>query len=379
MSVFCSMQIPFFTAAEASASSGLPASGWTQAAIEWFLRSGIRAGSGGVARYYRIDIGEYRPVSTEITAYAAAFFCYLHKQTGRADCLEAAVAAARYLTRTAWRPSLGTMPFECDGVQAFAYFFDLGIIARALVAMWRATGDGEFRDVAEACGRSMARDFPGPDGYHPVISLPGKHPVEGDGRWSRRPGCYQLKAALAWRELELATADPSFGRLYRDAVASLLPGHAGFLTNETDRREVMNRLHAYCYFLEGLLACSSQPECVQALGEGIRLAGDLLREIRPEFERSDVFAQLLRVRLYAAALGAVPLDEPRALEEASALAAFPLAADDPRVSGAVAFGRSRGELLPFANPVSTAFAVQAALMWEQWRAGALSTGLSDLV
>lgn len=379
MGVFSSMQIPLSTAADTSAASALPASGWTQAAIDWFLGSGIQAQSGGVARYYRIDRGEYLPVSTEITAYAAAFLCYLYRQTGRADCLQPALAAARYLTRTAWRPPLATIPFECDGVQEYAYFFDLGIITRALLALWRQTAESEFRDAAEACGRSMARDFNGPSGYHPVISLPGKQPVEGDGRWSRRPGCYQLKAALAWRELELATADPFFGRLWGDAVASLLPGHTTFLTSEPDRREVMNRLHAYCYFLEALLARASQPECAQALGEGLRLAGDLLREIRPEFERSDVCAQLLRVRLLAAAAGAVPLDALRAGEEAAALASFALVSDDSRVSGAIAFGRSGGRLMPFANPVSTAFAVQAAIMWDQWRAGAFRSGVTDLV
>jgi hypothetical protein len=184
---------------------------------------------------------------------------------------------------------------------------------------------------------------------------------------------------MAWRELELATAEPRYGRLYEDALAALLPSHTVFLTAETDRREVMNRLHAYCYFLEGLLPSATRPECAAALRQGIGLAGDLLCEIRPEFERSDVCAQLLRVRLLAAAAGAAPLVAGRAAEEAAALPAFQFASDDPRVAGAFSFGREAGRLLPFANPVSTAFAVQAACLWDQWRTGAFRADLLDLV
>ena len=62
----------------------------------------------------------------------------------------------------------------------------------------------------------------------------------------------------------------------------------------------MDRLHAYCYFLEALLFTADNRE---ALASGIEHAGRLLREIAPSFERSDVNAQLLRVRLVAHHLG----------------------------------------------------------------------------
>ncbi len=51
-------------------------------------------------------------------------------------------------------------------------------------------------------------------------------------------------------------------------------------------------------------------------------SGQLLREIGPSFERSDVNAQLLRVRLIAHHLGMVALDENAAREEASHAASF---------------------------------------------------------
>ena len=74
--------------------------------------------------------------------------------------------------------------------------------------------------------------------------------------------------------------------------STFLPGHP-------DRMRVMDRLHAFCYFLEGLLPRAREPRCCAALRDGIVRVAALLRDIAPEFERSDVYAQLLRARIYA--------------------------------------------------------------------------------
>ena len=332
-----------------------------------------------MARYYRTDTAEYRPVSNEITGYAASAFLHLYRLTGRGECLDAALRAGRYLTRTAWNPVLATMPFECRGQGERAYFFDLGIVARALLALWRATREEEFLAAAAACAKCMAVDFRGPSGYIPVLALPEKRPVPGDGGWSQHPGCYQLKAALAFHELAGAGLGSEYQVLYEEIAESLLPTHADFLASEPDRQRRMDRLHAYCYFLEGLLARLGGPGRVAALGEGIERVGRLLREIRPVFERSDVWAQLLRLRLYAAALGAVPLDEARAEEEAAAIPGFQSLDSDRRAGGAFSFGRKGGALMPFANPVSTAFALQALTLWEEHRAGRFRAEVQALI
>ena len=98
----------------------------------------------------------------------------------------------------------------------------------------------------------------------------------------------------------------------------------------------MDRLHAFCYFLEGLLPRSGDARCAAALRDGIGRCAWHLRDIAPEFERSDVYAQLLRIRLYADWLGVEPLDRAAAEFEAERLAAFQ--ADDsvphnPRMMG----------------------------------------------
>jgi len=40
------------------------------AGLAWLAHSGIQSESGGVSRYYAADTGQYREISTEITAYS---------------------------------------------------------------------------------------------------------------------------------------------------------------------------------------------------------------------------------------------------------------------------------------------------------------------
>jgi len=337
----------------------------------WFLHSGIQEGDGGVARYYRSDTASNAAVSTEITGYAASALVYLHARTGKQEYLDAAVRAARYLTHEVWDAAASTFPFEPGSDRA--YFFDIGIIVRGLLAVWRATGEEEFRTRAQEATLSLAFDFLGDGSFHPVISLPDKQPFPEEPRWSRKPGCYQLKAALAWREI----GDPHARQLFDDAVAFALTNHEQFLQEESDRQNVMDRLHAYCYFLEALLFTSDTGD---AQASGIKRAGQLLREIAPLFERSDVNAQLLRVRLIAHHLGSVPLDEVAAREEASHVASFQaLDTTDPRLRGAFWFGRKGAQMLPFSNPVSTAFCLQALALWDDHQAGRWSFELPQLI
>jgi hypothetical protein len=318
-----------------------------------------------VARYYRTDSQSNQPVSTEITGYAVSALAYLHAFTGDARFLERASQAARFLTGAAWDAASATMPFELERA-APTYFFDCGIVVRGLLSAWRATGESEFLDTAASLGEAMARDFVSAGGdIHPVLSLPAKSPVERDPtRWSRSPGCYQLKSAMAWFDLAEATGRVEFRACYDRALERALRQGDEFLPGHPDPLKVMDRLHAFCYFLEGLLPRATDPACVRALADGIGRTAGLLREIAPRFERSDVYAQLLRVRLHAGYAGAVPLDRAAAEWEAARLAEFQATSGDPHVDGGFYFGRRQGEWLPFVNPVSTAFAQQALALWD---------------
>jgi hypothetical protein len=356
----------------------------------WFLRSGIQEPSGGVARYYRSDIGQNLAVSNEITGYAASALAYLHAVTGDtrfrdAAFQDAAIRAARFLTRQAWDAAASTFPFEPASNRA--YFFDTGIIVRGLLAAWRCSGEEEFIDRAREAALSLAFDFLGDGEYHPVIGLPDKQPLAHEPRWSRSPGCYQLKSALAWHDIAQATGDQHAEKLYESMLAASLKTHEAFLDAEPDpekapdRDKLMDRLHAYGYFLEGLLPVAGREEVRAALTGGLAKASTLRREIAPVFERSDVAAQLLRVRLIAHHLYGIPIEETEAREEAARAAWFQAAADHPdlRLRGGFFFGSRNGQLLPFSNPVSTAFCVQALDLWRQHQAGRWSFHLQQLI
>lgn len=349
----------------------------------WFLSSGIQESNGGVARYYRSDVAKNAPVSTEITGYTVSTLLFFHERTRNTEYLEAALHGARFLTRTAWDAKLKTFPFEHavngDRSRALAYFFDCGIIVRGLLAAWRISEESEFRDTAIAAGRAMMADFRGSDAIHPILALPAKRPIAYDPRWSASPGCYQLKSAMAWQELFEETGEMDFFRAYESAATAALANEFDFLPGETDREKVMDRLHAYAYFLEGLSPTLHRSDCVHAFRDGIDRLAAYLREISPLFSRSDVYAQLLRARLLGEAFGVVPLDQASAAKEAAQAAAFQVTSADARIAGGFLFGRRCGEALPFVNPVSTAFCVQALAWWEDRRNNALEARRQFLI
>jgi hypothetical protein len=221
----------------------------------------------------------------------------------------------------------------------------------------------------------MLHDFASLEGdFHPILELPSKTPADRDTlRWSRSATCYQLKSAMAWCDLYEVTGHERFLEGYERVLAASLRTWADFLPGHPERAKVMDRLHAFSYFLEGLLPRAARPECAAALRAGIRSAAHHLRDIAPEFARSDVYAQLLRVRLFADWLGAVPLDLAAAEHEAAELASFQQPVSDPfdpLVDGGYWFGRKGAQMLPFINPVSAAFACQSLQLWESSRQGA---------
>ena len=313
------------------------------------------------------------PVSSEITGYAVSAFLYLHSLTGDDRYRKAGLRSAHFLVDQGWDRASMTFPFEPGSDRA--YFFDIGIIIRGLLAAARATGDSIFKELAKTAALSLAFDFLGENEFAPVISLPQKQAPPYEPRWSRMPGCYQLKSAVAWKEVGEEHGD----RMFHVALGSALATHESFLPGEEDRERVMDRLHAYGYFLEALLWVADRPEARKALEYGIEKAAGLFRDIAPQFERSDVSAQLLRVRLIAHHLHGMPLDERAACHEASRCASFQIVSESQVLNGGFWFGSKAGAILPFANPVSTAFAMQALQLWEDHNAGNWRFQLHQLI
>jgi hypothetical protein len=81
----------------------------------------------------------------------------------------------------------------------------------------------------------------------------------------------------------------------------------------------------------------------------------------------------------ADALGAVPLDIDAAAEEADRCAAHQRIGGPPMIDGGYGFGTRDGVPLPYMNPVSTAFCMQAMQWWSDWRNGAFRGRLAELI
>jgi uncharacterized protein YyaL (SSP411 family) len=322
-----------------------------RAAGHWLARSGIQHPNGGVARYHRADVGLNQDISTEITGYAVSALVLAFRATQDQEFLDAAIRAAHFLTRNAWDASNAAMPFEINPAK-LTYFFDCGIIARGLLALWRVTGECELVDAAQAIGYSMARDFARDDETHwPVLSVPDKTPLALDpARWSRTPGCYQLKSAVAWRELASITGDVGWRDLYEDALEAALASHTSYLSDDTDRHKAMDRLHPYLYFLEALL---THGEHADAVRDGASRVRDAFNRLAPRFERADVAAQLLRVQC------ATGSPESDCAATAARVRLF------QRYDGGYYFGRKAGQWIPHVSPVPTAFAMQALEWYER--------------
>ncbi|MGJ5816813.1 hypothetical protein [Paludibaculum fermentans] len=339
---------------------------------QWHLLSGIQEAEGGVARYHYISENRNARVSTEITGYTVSALLELYDRSCEDSYLEAAARGGDLLVK-AWDGRSSAMPFEwsASGVlpEHHSYFFDNGIIARALLRLWRATGSQQYLDMAVCCGESMSRDFVNRHDIHPILTLPGKCPVARDARWSRSSDCYQLKSALAWLDLYEVTGNESFRSEFEWTLERALQTHGEFFDHEPQNHRIMDRLHAYGYFLEAILAVSERPEVRQALEEGIEREAAHLRAVRHEFERSDANAQLLRVRLWADAQGAVALNQEAAAQEARWAAAYQMESEDPRLDGGFNFGRREGVLSNYSNPVSTAFCLQALALWDDYQQG----------
>jgi hypothetical protein len=344
---------------------------WSLArAGRWLLHSGIQAPSGGFARYYNSNTGKYKPVSTEITGYSASALVWLFQTTQDEEYLVGARQTAHFLTRI-WDDALQTFPFEHPSPSSesahLAYFFDCGIIVRGLLAVWRELGDEQLLDLAIRAAHGMLVDFRSADDFHPIVALPSKAPIGRAANWSRAPGCYQLKSARSWWDLSEITGDAALREAYLEFVDASVASHRSLLDGFAVGTERMDRLHPACYFLEGLLPRLNDGGNTQVYVEYLSCISKYLHDIAAAFVRSDVYAQLLRARLYAAAV--IPVDEAAACAEATALGPFQVASGDHRIDGGFYFGRVDGSLSPHVNPVSTVFAMQALETWRQYQAG----------
>jgi hypothetical protein len=343
--------------------------------LRWLITSGIQGESGGIARYYLSDDRRYRNTSTVNTGY---FISALLKtnENGEGELLDHATKAGRFLVEQAFDANLELFRTEVGDADEpgtrEARFFDCCIAARALLHLWQATSDPVFLDRAERCGVALRTRMSRVDGsFFPLLDLRSGEPSAGTDSWSVEAEVYQLKSSLSFLELSEATGNREFDTSMQLMLNWCLKTHEGFVRGDDDPENIMDRLHAYCYFLEGLLPVADEDmKASHALQHGVLDVENLMGEVAVGYQRCDVVAQLLRLRLYADRVGIMELDFAQAEKEALAIEQFQHQSTDPKIDGGFAFARRNGTLTPHVNPATTAVAIQALAMWEQAEDGA---------
>ena len=167
-------------------------------------------------------------------------------------------------------------------------------MVRGLLSVWRATGEQEFLDLAVGLGISWHAISP----QAAISTRSSPCPPERPCRATR-----PLVAIARLLPIEIrhgmvgsceATEDTRFIEPYERVLEASLRTCGDFLPGHPERPKVMDRLHAFLYFLEGLLPRARRPVLRRRASGGHRRVAGAAARIAPEFERSDVYAQLLR-------------------------------------------------------------------------------------
>ena len=352
--------------------------------LRWLTNSGIQDESGGVSSCYEAHERRYRPISIASTSYFISTLQGAGRTAGEPPHPQA-LRAGRFLMEKAFDLSTDLFPFEMpngDGSsRPPARFLDCGIVIRGLLDLWRATSDDAYRDCAERCGLAMHSRMATVDGgFFPIYSLAYDQPEFGSGSWPVEAGVHQLKVGLAFQELTEATGLGEFERDVDLLRKWCLRRHEAFLYGDGDAEDTMSRLHAYCCFLEGLLPTAAlEADSSRVLQYGILQVENLIDELRGEFLRCDVIAQLLRLRLFADSMGVMELDQNRAGEEASSIAEFQMQTLDPKTEGGFALARRGEAIVPCVSPAATGFAIQALAILDQIDEGKFADDWRKLV
>lgn len=358
--------------------------------LRWLNSSGIQDESGGVSRYYRHQTASsqpvaHQPISTAVTGYFIRSLLWANRFSGD-EPSERARLAGRFLLEHSFDLSREVFPFEhpmgARPPASLAYFFDCGMTIRALLQLAKATEDPSYLECAERCGLVMSTRMATVDGgFFALFDIDADRPFTDSGSWSVQAEVHQLKVGLAFLELFEATGRGEFEHATQGLRKWCLRRHESFLsTDEPAPDKIVSQVYAYACFLEGLLPVAAlEQDSARALQFGILQIENLLGEYSEEYQRCDVIAQLLRLRLYADNYGVMELDYNSAAEEAAVVEAFQVQSPDPKIDGGFAFARRNGEIILDINPTATIFAIQALSMWDEGQQGAFRDPWETLI
>jgi len=237
-------------------------------AIRWMLYSGIinndpnnRETYGGVNAYYDIGAKGYPFVYTEITGYAVSLLIYLSKHFGENAFIEKAQASVNWLIDFMRYEgeddnAMGSFSWAYDfrGKRKKTYSFDCGICARALIDLYKITGDKRCLSQAQQTLSWLVKKMQNEDGsLKPSYDWSQKKSLSNPSIWYENPGCLHAKMAIPLALGSEVLNDPTFINSAKSLIqwALKLQRSSGrLIVNTHDKR---TNVHAHCYALEGII------------------------------------------------------------------------------------------------------------------------------
>ena len=332
----------------------------TYSGLRWLLDSGIQSESGGVYRDFHSSDDDFGPVSTEATAWYVLALLGIGEKEG--EQRQRAELAGRFLVEKARDVTTDLFVSEAsedEQGEKIADFLGSGLVLRALLALAHATGDRHYLECAQGCARAMQNRMSRVDGsFFARYDIAHQSPVmevEGGVDQMKVAACFLDLAEDGYHEFEYPA------ELLTRWALSRCESWDPALAEPEDRANAMN---AYGLFLEGLLPTAAlDMRSSQALQTGmIRLEQALVQANGSSTPEG--LARLLRLRLYADALGMMELDYGRAKAEAEELAGRQMQSLDPKLDGAFTVKPDEDRPREL-RPETTAVAVQALDMWDE--------------
>jgi hypothetical protein len=376
-------------------------------AIAWILRaSQVQSEDpqlhGGFISWYDAETKSAAYVYSEISGYMLSLLSSLWERTGDEQLKASAVACGEWFLRTVHEPTGGyrclfpLSPTRFAFKQDLIYTFDCGVILSGLVNLYRITERPAFLAASVTLGDwligSMQKES---GGFYPVYDLQQQSRPENEAEWSLCSGSYHTKVAIGLMNLY----DVTRAEKYRRSAIAACDFALGF--QQPDGRFVSfpqeggTNVHPHCYSAEGLWVVGSYLGRDDYLDASARAAAWVWSQQAPDglvprhyHEGQPLYSERVDILCQALRLGVIHRTEGRLGPEIDAqmerlvpiIERNQAVSQDPRAHGAFYFGRqSNGEQTPHANCWVTQFAIQALVLYGDYRAGGAELSPFEMV
>ncbi len=351
------------------------------AALDWLCKSGIQDNKGGFYAWYDTTKCEYSFLYPEITGYAIRLLCKAHKQTGSNYLSQAVKAADWLLSIQTGNGSFFCKQFPKTGTydESF-YVFDAGIIASALIDIYKLTANDEYIKAALKTMNYLLSLQKIDGSFNAASTVQGS--LLNNSYWSQTSGCHHLKLLLPLLQTYDLTLDSRYLKASKKLLnwgLSLQMPNGQFLDFNNAKTTYT---HAHCYATEGLLGAFECLDPKTAVGVNKKIEKSLSwllnrqnddgsfynwNDNRLEKTKvSDALSQALKLYLLTSKSSARNLEKGFAfLKQAQLLEGT------RRVYGGVVYGVTHEQKIGHVSACATIFAIDAALLTLYGETGSL--------